>query len=276
MTDRTLCDRFIERVDMFIAGDLSSEDEGEFRAHIRTCGACKALLRLSRHMNEHVPSRIEPSIPDGLDADMWERVSNSLPESQKSTGQEKRRPQSWFMPLLAAAAAVLLFMNGYLMAELRQFREREERIVSYLSNLDHGTDGFPGTRTEFSSGIIELTRFGQTMLQFRPHQRMSIDEWITMLTRIPRETTVLTISDMTRNYGPFEAGYRGFDEYGVDINDGIQVDEAIYLLTSNYEYRNRTVTLRELMDEIPSMLRTNDRRNDSGSVLLQTTKGNQL
>ena len=276
MTDRTLCDRFAERVDFFISGSLPPEEDREFRDHIETCSECKALLRLRRHMNEHVPSRIEPSIPDGLDADMWQRVSNSLPLPRIRTDQVRNQSRTWFMPLLAAAAAVLLFMNGYLMAELRQFREREERIVSYLSNLDHGTDRFPKTRAEFSSGIIELTRFGQTMLQFRPHQRMSIDEWITMLTRIPRETTVLTISDMTGNYGPFEAGYRGFDEYGVDINDGIQVDEAIYLLTSNYEYRNRTVTLRELMDEIPSMLRTTDRRNDSESVLLQTTKGNQL
>ena len=276
MTDRTLCDRFAERVDFFISGSLPPEEDREFRDHIETCSECKALLRLRRHMNEHVPSRIEPSIPDGLDADMWQRVSNSLPLPRIRTDQVRNQSRTWFMPLLAAAAAILLFMNGYLMAELRQFREREERIVSYLSNLDHGTDRFPKTRAEFSSGIIELTRFGQTMLQFRPHQRMSIDEWITMLTRIPRETTVLTISDMTGNYGPFEAGYRGFDEYGVDINDGIQVDEAIYLLTSNYEYRNRTVTLRELMDEIPSMFRTTDRRNDSESVLLQTTKGNQL
>ena len=273
MTDRTLCDRFVECVDAFITGSLPIEEEREFRTHIQTCGDCKALLRLYHHTNENVPARTGSSMPAGLDADMWQRVSNALPESQKSVGRERKRLRSWFMPLLAAAAAVLLFMNGYLMAELRHYRQREERIVSHFENLDRGFERLPDGRIKSGIGTVKLTGYGQTMLQYRPDQGMSINEWIQILSRIPGETTVLFITEIPRDYTMYTKRYGMSENQGFEIKDGIQVHEAISILESTFDDPNRKVTLRQLMDGIPSTLRNLGRGGEIESVMLQSSKG---
>jgi predicted anti-sigma-YlaC factor YlaD len=107
------CHQTTERMDAFLAGELSAEQAREFTEHLSRCPICReevAYLEGLLTEARDLPRSVEPA------ADLWPGVLNRIePAFRPTRGSYTplRRPAFW-TPVLAAAAvvALLVVMSG--------------------------------------------------------------------------------------------------------------------------------------------------------------------
>lgn len=130
------CQVFEDQLERLVQGTLSEEGSEQLRFHAEVCADCATQLRVHQHLAEPSLAELEAAVPQHVVDSMWPRLEHDLTERATARPHPQRffAPQTWVVPVMAAASLALLFLSGVLYGQLRQSEERGMALVRQLSD----------------------------------------------------------------------------------------------------------------------------------------------
>ncbi|TMU84974.1 anti-sigma factor [Bacillus sp. BHET2] len=119
-------------------GHLSELEKSQFEKHLENCSQCPEELLELEQLADYLPFASDVVEPP---KDLEDRVfANILGEEQRATNVEpfaKRKKKAWFFPSIAAALALSLIGNAYLVTQIEDQNEVVEQatidqVVQYV------------------------------------------------------------------------------------------------------------------------------------------------
>ena len=98
------CDVLSRYLDLYLDGELAIEERSEVEAHVRTCGACRAVVTAEARFRAVLRQQL-----------LSVRAPGSLREQVRERLAARRRPvaMAWMPPLAYAAAVAAVAVLGY-------------------------------------------------------------------------------------------------------------------------------------------------------------------
>jgi anti-sigma-K factor RskA len=135
-------DRWLELADVYAVGALDGRELADFEAHLATdCAVCAARIRETREALTLVPRSLpEVPPPPALRARVLAAVAREpAPAARPVAAPVPRRPSRalWWTGWagLAAAAALLLFVNAELRTTRQELRALQDRLATLQTEL---------------------------------------------------------------------------------------------------------------------------------------------
>jgi hypothetical protein len=237
MNGKITCEEFQDRLDGLAGGTQTEEIPAALRDHADRCPGCAMLLAMHLNLAADSPGDLEGRVPGALVDTMWQRVSAEIGErrarglKQSSMFHPIRRA---LVPAMAAAIVLLVFASGYLLGELRQLRQSEQRLAEELSWKEQAIDSL---RLERSSPLGDRSLSTTTALLLKRGlygpDEFSALELVTYLEQLPPERTIIRADEASAflpNSRLRRTLMHGRHPAGITFDDGLQVGELILLI----------------------------------------------
>lgn len=248
MNNIPFCDDFQDLLDAYTAGTLTREEADLFHSHANSCETCAMILKIHENMAAFPVDEITNTIPETMVQRLWDRISNN-----RSPGKSSRRPafsgsarRPWLMPVFAVTTILFVLLNIFLFSELRQFRTRERRLTTLLSQQTRVLEEIRDQRLQASTARSSESAFNKNRLRLISGQKaLSVAELRSFLEQVPPDLQILTGSYITRLLSQLPGWERVKWEKAlesIDSTDGIQSREAILLLEALSLDPNDTIT----------------------------------
>lgn len=105
------CHDVLERIDLYLEGELSASERELFSAHLTTCASCRLEVEGTRELRDRaaaLPRSLEPT------RDLWPEIEARIADTKIVRGRFSHRTY----PALKAAAAVLVLVGSVVAAFL--------------------------------------------------------------------------------------------------------------------------------------------------------------
>jgi hypothetical protein len=265
------CQFFEDQLDALLDGSLPDEGIGQLQLHALSCPDCAMLLRVHEHLALPSLEELEAAMPEELVASMWPKVEAGVRAQAKSgplgvsvdvsagtSGQIGGRRRSrrietretfaeettglrripWLVPILAAAAIVLLISTGFLFTELRRTKARGVELAEQIGEMERGFAGL-NERTaavERTAGLAGRNRWVRALsMDLGRRESVSI-EWVRQrVGRLPPDTPLFTSSEVEALLGGVTSwGFPGFrsEVYDRTGTDGLSAQELLSVFDS--------------------------------------------
>ncbi|MFH1845455.1 MAG: hypothetical protein ABIF77_19900 [bacterium] len=138
MNELPACERFQDLLSRLGGDELETEQAAWLEEHAAGCLACRRVLAIQRHLATPGQSELESAVPEALVRDMWPRLVSRLAAGSVPKMKPVRTwfRQHWYVPLLSAALLVFVFLTGFFLGEVHQFRRHEQDPIK-LDQLSH-------------------------------------------------------------------------------------------------------------------------------------------
>jgi hypothetical protein len=193
------CQVFEDQLEELVQGTLSEEGSEQLWFHAEACADCATQLRVHQHLTEPSLADLEAAVPKHLVDSMWPRLAQDLTERANARPHSQRffAPQTWVVPVLAAASLALLFLSGVLYGQLRQSEERGMALVQQLSDqqtllaeLAVGQSRVAGLRTALTRPSV-LGGRRDWLRALSEQEAVTVAELAEMLRRVPGSTPLV-------------------------------------------------------------------------------------
>jgi len=235
MTPQPDCPTLTDTLDALFEGRLSTVEREAFRRHARSCAPCAAILRLHDHLVPHTRPAMGATVPAEVEAAIWPGVQAALsaPPGTARTRHPRHGSPRWLAGALAAAVLALAVVSGFLLSRLGELRHRERHLADRVAEMEHrlrgdaaAYRGDPAERTARLAGTASWER------ALRRRRYVRVSELQQLLRDAPVGRTILdsaAAQALAREAPPW-AGAMGRALAGIDIGDGMQVEELLLVL----------------------------------------------
>jgi hypothetical protein len=153
------------------------------------------LLKVHEHLALPPLEALEATVPDEMVTSMWNRVETS------GTRPARRRLGSrWQIPVLAAAAVVLLFSTGFLAKELRTTRAQVQDLANQADLLSVwiGSSGEGANLVQRTANLAggPSTRGRALALAFLGQDDIRLENLVDLLRSLPDEEVLFRVSQL--------------------------------------------------------------------------------
>lgn len=186
--ERLDCRIFEDQLDALVRRELSDEGVAHLRGHAAGCRECGALLRMKEHLLSPSLEELEERVPDALVASMWEGVRGALKGRRRSVGARF----GWLTPALAAAAVILLLMNGLALRSLRQAEDRAHLLTKQVLDQQRRLVSLEEQRATPPGDAPGLMARRMPMGALEGQAELTVAYLRTLLARLPARRPVIT------------------------------------------------------------------------------------
>ncbi len=159
------CSEFLDRLDLWIDGDLEASEGSRLQAHVEGCSGCREELRFAKEIRAEMGGMPEFDAPERVLAAVYEATKPTVGERLSSTlGWLTQRPLRAVVAV--AAVAVLLFVvvprgegpgAHYTESEIRRATAETRLALAYVSSAARRAER--GVRKK----VLEEREFPATM-----------------------------------------------------------------------------------------------------------------
>lgn len=158
-----LCHQITHKLDMFVDGECSVDDQELIRAHLESCSTCSdrvdALRRFNREINEQLGAE---KAPPGL----WERIEARVPETVADPCPPKVRRWSE-IPVWPMAIAASFFLLLALPVGVTWWQQHPEESAIFAPIQDYATYRDSGRDLDIASqNPVEVRAWFDSRLPF--------------------------------------------------------------------------------------------------------------
>ena len=133
------CEAVKERLWEYLEKETTAEEAEMIEAHLATCEACRAELKVQKEIMDSLQSIPDEELPDGFHAELMQKLSveaapNVVPFPQKTAQKKKKQPMYKQWGMIAAAVLVVVAAGG--MNGMLEMRESQNAAVAEMKAAD--------------------------------------------------------------------------------------------------------------------------------------------